>query len=263
MNWPAMTWRGLLLYGVIALALTGCATIDGTGDGAIERGYGPNREAAKVNTELAAGYMREGQIKVSVEKAERAIAFDDSYAPAQHVYALLMAQLGEDDKARRAFARAVRLDGDNPDLANNYGGFLCSQGDYDQAQAMFHRAYSDPLYQTPGFALVNSGRCYLEADQSSRALAQFRTALDKGARQPAALLGLAQALYATGEPQKAAEAMRRYEASHRHTPESLQTAITIDQALGDEQALKNHRLILRGRFPESPEAQALEQGGSR
>ena len=259
-----MIGRGLLLAIFAALALTGCVTTGGSaGDGAIERSVGQNREAAKVNTELASGYMQEGQIKVAVEKVRRAIAFDDGYGPAHHVHALLMARLGEETKARESFARAARLDRDNSDLANNYGGFLCSQGEYDQAQAMFERAYSDPLYETPEYALVNSGRCYQEAGQSAEALAQFRRALDKGTRQPAALLGLARALYQTGEHQEAAEVMRRYESRHRHTPGSLAVAIAIDKATGDQQALKNHRLILRGRFPDSPEAKAIEQGGSR
>jgi len=259
-----MIGRALLLGLFAALALSGCVTPGASvGDGAIERSVGQNREAAKVNTELAAGYMQEGQIKVAVEKARRALAFDDGYGPAHHVHALLMARLGEDDKARDSFARAVRLDPDNSDLANNYGGFLCSQGEFDQAQAMFRRAYDDPLYETPEFALVNSGRCYQEAGQSAEALDQFRRALDKGARQPGALLGLARALHETGASQEAAEAMRRYESRHRHTPGSLSVAIAIDKAMGDEQALKNHRLILRGRFPDSPEAKAIEQGGSR
>ena len=258
-----MIGRVLLLGMLGALALSGCAATGGSTGGAIERSVGQNREAAEVNTELAAGYLHEGQLKVAVEKARRAIAFDDGYGPAHHVHALLMARLGEDEKARESFARAVRLDGDNSDLANNYGGFLCSQGEYDQAQAMFERAYDDPLYETPEYALVNSGRCYQDAGQPVEALAQFRRALDKGARQPAALLGVARALYETGEPQEAAEAMRRYESRHRHTPGSLAVAIAIDEATGDQQALKNHRLILRGRFPDSPEAKAIEQGGSR
>ncbi|HER34236.1 MAG: type IV pilus biogenesis/stability protein PilW [Halothiobacillaceae bacterium] len=256
-----MIGRGLVLALVGALVLTGCAATGG-GDG-IERYVGQNREAAEVNTELAAGYMREGQIKIAVEKIRRAIDYDEGYGPAHHVHALLMNRLGEEKKAREAFERAVRLEPDNADLANNYGGFLCSQGDFKRAQAMFKRAYEDPLYETPAFALLNSGRCYQSAGDSARALEQFRRALDKDARQREALLGLAESLFATGKVQEAAEAMRRYESRHRHTAESLATAIAIDKATGDRQALKNHRLILRGRFPDSPEAKAIEQGGSR
>ena len=56
--------------------------------------------------------------------------------------------------------------------------------------------------------------------------------------------------------------MKRYEQRFRHTPASLATAIRIDKALGDDQALANHRLILRGRFPDSPEAKAMQDGGN-
>lgn len=259
-----MNYRLLTLCALVLLGLTGCATTGSEGEGrSIERHVGENHKAAEINTELAAGYMREGELKISMEKIRRAIRFDSGYAPAHHVHALLLQRLGEDNKAAKAFARAVRLDGENSDMANNYGGFLCSQGDYERAQAMFRRAYNDPLYETPEYALVNSGRCYQQAGDQTQALAQFRRALDEGARQPGALLGVAQALLETGEADEAAEAMQQYESRHRHTPRSLTVAIAIDRMVGDEQALKNHRLILRGRFPDSPEAQALEQGGSR
>ncbi|MFI9653240.1 type IV pilus biogenesis/stability protein PilW [Guyparkeria sp. GHLCS8-2] len=262
-----MSHRLLSVCALVLLGLTGCATTGGmeSDRGSIERHVGENRQAAEINTELAAGYMRQGELKVSMEKVRRAIRFDSGYAPAHHVHALLLQRLGEDDKAAKAFAQAVRLDGENSDMANNYGGFLCSQGDYERAQAMFRRAYGDPLYETPEYALVNSGRCYQQAGDQTQALAQFRRAMDEGARQPAALLGLAQALLETGEGREAAEAMRQYESRHRHTPRSLSVAIAIDRAVSDEQALNNHRLILRGRFPDSPEAQAqaLEQEGSR
>lgn len=259
-----MNRRVVAICALALLGMTGCATtgVDDEGQ-SIQRDVGDNRQAAEVNTELAGGYMREGELKIAMEKVKRAIGFDRGYAPAHHVHALLLQRLGEDDKAGKAFERAVRLDRENSDMANNYGGFLCSQGDYERAQAMFRRAYGDPLYETPEYALVNSGRCYQQAGDQTEALAQFRRALDEGARQPEALLGVAQALLETGEADEAAKAMRRYESRHRHTPRSLGVAIAIDRAVGDEQALKNHRLILRGRFPDSPEAQALEQGGSR
>ncbi|MFW6020587.1 MAG: type IV pilus biogenesis/stability protein PilW [Guyparkeria sp.] len=259
-----MSARLLALAMVALLGASGCASTGGDRDQeSIERNVGENRKAAEVNTELAGGYMREGELKVAMEKVKRAIEFDRGYAPAHHVHALLLQRLGEDDKAGDAFARAVRLDGENSELANNYGGFLCGQGDYERAQAMFRRAYEDPLYETPEYALVNSGRCYQREGDQGEALAQFRRAMDEGARQPSAQLGIAEALLETGEADEAAEAMRRYESRHRHTARSLGIAIEIDRAVGDEESLKNHRLILRGRFPDSPEAKALEEGGNR
>jgi len=246
---------------VAGLGLNGCANLPQGGGGNVERYTSENREAAKVNTELAAGYMERGELKVAMEKIRRAIDYDNGYAQAHHVHALLLDRLGEERKAGEAYRQANRLDSDNPGIANNYGGYLCRQGEYDRAQTLFRSAYSDPLYETPEFALVNSGRCYQRAGDHAQALAQFRRALDEGARQPGALRGLAQSLYETGEVEDAAAAMKRYEQRFRHTPGSLATAIRIDKALGDDQALANHRLILRGRFPDSPEAKAMRDGG--
>ncbi len=245
----------------VAVGLSGCATPAGQ-ERMVDRDMSQHRAAAEVNTQLAAGYMREGEQKVAMEKIRRALAYDPGYAPAHHVHALLLDELGEEKEAAQAFRRAYRLDGDNPDLANNYAGFLCGQSEYDRAQTLFREAYSDSLYDTPEYALLNSGRCYQQAGDKGRALEQYRQAIDKGAAQPGALLGLAEALYETGAVSEAAEAMRRYESRHRHTPRSLVMAIAIDKALGDDEALANHRLILRGRFPDSPEAQAPKQGGS-
>lgn len=255
--------RAGLLGAIVAVAvgLSGCAAPSGQ-ERMVDRGMSQSRDAAEVNTQLAAGYMREGELKVAMEKIRRALAYDPGYALAHHVHALLLDELGEEAEAAEAFRRAYRLDGDNPDLANNYAGFLCGQGEYDRAQTLFREAYSDPLYDTPAYARVNSGRCYQRAGDETRALEQFRQAIGKGAAQPGALLGLAEALYETGAVAEAAEAMQRYESRHRHSPRSLEMAIAIDKALGDDEALANHRLILRGRFPDSPEAQALKQGGS-
>ncbi|MFW5954971.1 MAG: type IV pilus biogenesis/stability protein PilW [Guyparkeria sp.] len=261
--------QGRGLWTVLALALVaggpvGCATMDGGSDARdIERSTGKHRQAAEVNTELASGYMREGELKVAMEKIKRAIAFDGGYASAHHVHALLLDRLGEDEEAGEAYRKAHRLDRDNAGIANNYGGHLCREGEYEKAQALFRSAYEDPLYETPEYALVNSGRCYQRAGESDKALEQFRRAIDAGSNQPSATLGLARALHETGDSEEAARAMERYESRFRHTAASLATAIEIDKAVGDEEALRNHRMILRGRFPDSSQAKELERGGSQ
>ncbi len=263
---PRRQGRGLWMALGLALVAggpVGCASMGGSDATEIERHSGKNRQAAEVNTELASGYMREGELKVAMEKIKRAIAFDGSYAAAHHVHALLLNRLGEDEEAGEAFGKAHRLDRDNAQIANNYGGYLCGEGEYEKAQALFRSAYEDALYETPEYALVNSGRCYQRAGEDEKALEQFRRAIDAGSNQRAAVLGLARTLQATGESEEAARAMQRYESRFRHTAESLATAIEIDKAVGDDEALKNHRLILRGRFPDSPEAKALQSGGSQ
>ncbi|WP_407275653.1 type IV pilus biogenesis/stability protein PilW [Halothiobacillus sp. DCM-1] len=219
-----------------------------------------NQQAAQINTELAVGYFREGHMDVAVEKAKRAIYYDSNFAPAHHAYALILDRLGETQKAGEEFARAYALDSHNSDLDNNYATFLCGQKEFSKAQELFQRAYSDPLYKTPEFALANSGVCYESANDSAQAIKQFNEALARMPGYGPALLGLARVHYATGDYAAAAQDMKRYEANNRHTPDTLQLAIRIDRATGDQQSLANHVLILKGRFPDSPVAKWFDSG---
>lgn len=253
------------ILGAFALAalLAGCAGMAhrGSDDGVNPRdNQTENQRAAQINTELGVGYMHEGHMDVAVEKIRRAIYFDDNFAPAHHAYALMLNQLGETEKAGVEFAKAYSLDPSNSDLDNNYGTYLCGQKDYARAQKLFARAYGDPLYKTPEFALTNSGVCYEAEGNLPKAIDQYQAALNKTDGYGPALLGLARAYYADGQFDKAATAMKNFEQTNRGSPESLQLAIRIDRATHDQQALANHVLILKGRFPDSAVTKWYESG---
>lgn len=253
------------IIGAIALTalLAGCAgTTHRNGDGGPTPGDNQtdNQRAAQINTELGVGYMHEGHMDIAVEKIRRAIYFDDHFAPAHHAYALMLNQLGETEKAGVEFAKAYSLDPNNSDLDNNYATYLCSQKDYTRAQDLFARAYGDPLYKTPEFALTNSGVCYEAQGQLKKAIGQYKAALVKADGYGPAILGLARVYYAAGEFSKAEAAMKNFDLTNRGSPESLQLAIRIDRATHDQQALANHVLILRGRFPDSAVTKWYESG---
>ena len=256
-------WMGVVLGVALVGMLGGCANMpsqDGDPDASINNAPSKNRESAQLNTQLGVGYFREGHMDVAVKKLKRAIAYDDSYAPAHHAYALVLDRLGEEDKAGVQFERAYRLTPNNSDLDNNYATFLCGQKKYDRAQKMFAQAYGNPLYKTPEFALTNSGMCYEQADEEQKALQQFTKAVGRYPNYGPALLGMARAHYRMHQYSQAAKAMKAYERENRHTPASLKLAIEIDQATHNGEALANHALILRGRFPDSPEAQWYANG---
>lgn len=252
---------------IVAFALTallaGCAgTTHRSGEGGVNPrdNQTENQRAAQINTELGVGYMNEGHMDVAVEKIRRAIYFDDHFAPAHHAYALMLNHLGETEQAGVEFAKAYALDPHNSDLDNNYATYLCNQKDYTRAQDLFSRAYGDPLYKTPEFALTNSGVCYEAQGQPNKAIGQYRAALVKVDGYGPAILGLARVYYAEGEFSKAEAAMKNFDLSNRGSPESLQLAIRIDRATHDQQALANHVLILKGRFPDSAVTKWFESG---
>jgi len=242
--------------------VTGCASMPQSytqEDRGPTLGTSENRRAAEVNTELGVGYFKRGYIELAVEKLERALKFDSTYGPAHHAYALVQEQLGQSDVALRHFERAVSLNPRSPEVQNNFGVFLCSQKQYDRAQKAFRDALAVPLYRTPEFAYTNSGLCYQQQGDYAAAVTAFQRALEVRPTYGPAMLELARSYFQLGDAQSAAEAMKRYEDHHRHSADSLKLAIQIDEAVGDREALASHELILRGRFPDSPEARWLEE----
>jgi len=258
---PYHLMRATLVASVIVL-MSGCANMANTppSSNGISTHPTDNQRAAQINTELGVGYMNEGHMDVAVEKIKKAIYYDDNFAPAHHAYALMLDRLGEEAKAAREFEKAYSLDPHNSDLDNNYATFLCGQKEYTKAQSLFARAYGNPLYKTPEFALSNSGVCYETEGKHNQAISQFQAALDKQAGYGPALIGEARVYYAEKKYTAAAAAMKEYEASNRNTPDTLQLAIRIDRGTGDQSALANHVLILKGRFPDSAAAKWYDSG---
>ena len=253
--------RATLVAATIAL-LSGCANMGNTppDNGGISSNPTDNQRAAQINTELGVGYMNEGHMDVAVEKIKKAIYYDDDFSPAHHAYALMLDRLGEKEKAEREFEKAYSLDPHNSDLDNNYATFLCGQKEYTKAQSLFSRAYNDPLYKTPEFALTNSGVCYETEGKPDQAITQYDAALVKQPGYGPALIGKARVYYAEKKYAAAANAMKEFEANNRNTPDTLQLAIRIDRATGDQSALANHVLILKGRFPGSVAAKWYDSG---
>jgi type IV pilus assembly protein PilF len=253
--------RAALVAATIVL-MSGCANMaDSPPDSAgMPSNPTDSQRAAQINTELGVGYMNEGHMNVAVEKIKKAIYYDDAFAPAHHAYALMLDRLGEKEKAAREFEKAFSLDPHNSDLDNNYATFLCGQKDYAKAQTLFADAYGDPLYKTPEFALSNSGVCYEAEGKLAQAISQYDAALDREPGYGPALIGKARVYYAEKKFAAAANAMKAYEANNRNTPHTLQLAIRIDRATGDQSALANHVLILKGRFPDSAAAKWYDSG---
>jgi type IV pilus assembly protein PilF len=256
--------RGLsvLLTLIFAGLLSGCAGGPRASAGHSEpvsqmSGGSASWQRAKVHTELAALYYRDGNMAVALEELRTAVEADSSYAPAYNVYGLVHMYLRENALADEYFRRALSLAPGDPEISNNYGWFLCQTGKERDSVAYFLAAVKNPLYPTPERAYLNAGQCSMRAGDD-RAAADF---LDKATRfgrpVPQAFLLLARVDFNRGQP---AEARRRLAELHRQSEpsaESLALAMRVEQALGDRMAQNSYATQLRRRFPESPEAREL------
>ena len=237
-------WIAILLP---ALLLAACST-------APERSETEARKAAETNTALGRQYLERGQYEISLEKLKRAVAYDDTYAPAHTMLGVLYETIGDRDMAEAEYRKAVKHDPKDGNVNNNLGAFLCGIGKREEADRFFRTAIADPFYQTPQVALSNAGSCALERGDLDSAETYLRQSLQRDPRMAAALLPMAQVSYRKGEFLKARAFLQRYEAVAEPTAESLALGVRIESRLGDEASADRYRRALRDRFPGTLEA---------
>lgn len=218
------------------------------------------RRAAISNAELGSGYLAQGNLALSKAKFEKALEQDPDLPQAHAGYALLMTRLGQNKDADKHFKRALRGDPYNSDTLNNYGTFLCGQNRIEEAEKQFLAALRDPLYRTPEYAYTNAGRCSMKIPDYDRAEGYYGKALQSNPRFTDALYEMAVLYDKKGNYRLANAYMQKFEqhgGANTHTATSLWLAIQLARRNGDKNAEASYSLLLRNRFPDSPEAAQL------
>ncbi|OYY74256.1 MAG: type IV pilus biogenesis/stability protein PilW [Gammaproteobacteria bacterium 28-57-27] len=250
----------------IALSLGGCASQKPLYGNTTDADTRPKSEpdpkrAAEINAQLGLNYLQRGEKFVAAEKLTRALKDDPNSALVQHGNAILQDSLGQSALAQEHFRRALEIAPNDPEVLNNYGAFLCRQGQFSEGISTLERALSNPLYRTPGFAWANIGQCQRQNNQLSEAEASLRQALRLDPRQSYAWLQLASLQLEQNKPVDANVSLQRYHALEAQNPASLLLGARIEKTLGHREAQAHYELLLRGKFPDSVEALSL--GGSK
>lgn len=231
------------------LALGACTTTNTSG-----RKRSPER-AAQVNAELGASYLRAGNLQRADAKLRRALREDPDNADAHSTFALLNMELAKPETAREHFERALDLQPDSPQIKNNYGTFLCNQGDHDRGIELFLEAADNRLYETPAYAYSNAGRCALNAGREGEARGYLRNALDRNPRLPSALRLSAEVALERGRAERAADYYGRYLQVAEQNADTLWLGVRIERALGNRQAAEEYGIELLRNHRDSRQAQ--------
>lgn len=243
----SMITKALLIAVFVALS-TACVTT-GQKPGPTEES---RNEAAVLNTSLGVTYMRKGQLDVAMEKLQRAITLNPDLAEAHNALAYLYTQLGEPSKARHEYQTSLRLDPKSSPTMNNYGTFLCAQGEYDEAMKYFAKAVENALYQTPEAAYGNAGICALENGHRVEADEYFRLALMAEPQFGTALLQMAQLSYDDEIYLQARAFIDRFmQSSLNPPPNALWLGLQIEQAMDNNAAANRYADRLIENFPDS------------
>jgi type IV pilus assembly protein PilF len=245
--------------------LSGCA---GTGDAPRELKTASDQTAAEkraqIRLQLAVGYYQNRKYEIALDEVKQAIAATPDYADAYGLRALIYTAMGENALADENYRHALRLAPRNPDLANNYGLFLCDAGGKPaQALGYFESALKNPQYGSPAKALTNAGNCSLKLKNVDAAERYLLEALRYEPELPAIQAGLARVYFERRDYQRAGFFINRLtEAAKLESlsADVLWLGIRVKHVLGDRAVEASLAGQLRKRFPGSPEYAAFERG---
>ncbi len=247
-----MNLRGLSGALFLAITLSACNQSNVRSDTSMHR-------AAKDNVELATLYMREGNKATALEVLQKALEQDPDLPEAHNAIAVLYQNLGENDKAEKHYRRALSLNPKESQAHNNFGSFLCKEKRWNDAEEHYLKAAANPLYETPELSYSNAGTCASIAGDEAKAEKYWRMALQRNPRYPSALLQMARLGVSQKNYLSARAHLQRLHDVMRPNAESLWTGIQIERELGDKNAVSSYSMLLRNKFPDSPQAKLLQE----
>lgn len=259
--------RAILIFSAAFIA--GCAgTGTGPGSGSApsvvpvseQAPAGMAEKSAKTHTELGTLYLQSGNLAVALEEARLAAATDPGYAPAYDLMGLVHILLNETPQAQAALERAIQLAPGDPQIANDYGWFLCQNGREQEALKYFAAAARNPLYKTPTRPYTNAGLCSLRIKDDKTAEEHFQRAVMLDGSNVQAIYHLSALAYKRGDYFNAKKYLGELHHLMEPNAESLWLGVRIERKIGDRQAEANYSSQLRRKFAGSPEHQALLQG---
>lgn len=250
----------MLTIGLSALAIQGCQT---TSTGPISK-KDPEK-AVKVRTQLAAEYIRSGDLDAAKRALDQALETDSRDSAANMMMGVLLQQEGSKismEKADGYFKRAISSDPKNAQARNNYGTYLFISERYNDAIEQLSIAGAALGYDQRYKALENLGRVYLKVGDVVYAEKAFKQALQVNRDSVISLVELSEIFYLQ---QKNAQARQLYEQYVRLVGQDKQGAralwigLRIARANQDQMGMQVLVNQLRALFPDSKEYQRYLQ----
>jgi len=199
---------------------------------------------------LAGSELQAGQLDSSERRARAALKLMPARADAMLVLAAVAERRGRQAEAGQWLQRAAEGSPERGDVLNNYGAWLCQNGQAVQSLSWFDRALAAPGYATAAAALSNAGTCALAAGQGERAERDLRKALEQDPGNVQALESMARRAFDENSFFEARAFVQRRLSAAPATVSMLQLASQIEARLGDKRASDQYLQRLKQDFPQ-------------
>jgi type IV pilus assembly protein PilF len=170
-------WMSALLISALVMLLS-CK------QQALDNGNGHPKQdkivaAAYYNTQLGLAYLNQGNMPRAKRKLLQALALNKTSPDVNAALAYYYEKTKEVNEATAYYKKALDYSHHDGAQLNNYGAFLCRQGQYDKAEQYFLDAVKDMRYLHTAGAFENAGLCALENKQEDKAKVYFTKALSQ------------------------------------------------------------------------------------
>ncbi|HED40596.1 MAG TPA: type IV pilus biogenesis/stability protein PilW [Chromatiales bacterium] len=241
----------LLIVVPLLLSLVAC-----TSDAVRKKTEGES--SASINARLGLAYMQQGNNDVALEKLKRALKQDPEMVTAHHYIAELYRQLKSPADAERHYKIALKLTPKDYSLQNNFGVFLCEQGNYAAAEERFLLAVQHaPANEPRDEFYENLAQCMMRKPDYEKAEKYFRIVLDISPRMPVSLYQMARISFDNGEFLRARAFFQRFSEIATQSAETLWLGVRIERKLGNPEAADEYARLLKVNFPLADETVSL------
>jgi type IV pilus assembly protein PilF len=199
------------------------------------------KEMAESRIALGLGYMEQSNMLKARENFEKALKHSPDYYRAQISMAHYLDTVGETDKAQKLYRTSLRQHPRNGNVLNNYGTYLCKQGEYEQADGYFNQAIEQPYYYLVSASYENAALCALKAGETNKAKAYFERTLDHDPNRPRSVLQLSQLEIESGEYTEARLRLMRFHQRYGLQVPSLQLLVELEKRAGNHTLEKKYQ----------------------
>ncbi|MGC9553293.1 type IV pilus biogenesis/stability protein PilW [Vibrio metoecus] len=232
--------KRMLAVGVI-LALSGCVTVTETSDIAAQS---DPTEMAEARIALGLGYLENGSMIKARENLEKALQHAPDYYRSQLSMAHYFEMVGENDSARKIYQSALNQHPKNGNVLNNFGTFLCKQGEYDTADQYFRRAVEQPYYYLISASYENAALCALKAGKNDNAREYFKRAVDHDPNRLMSILQLTKMEIDAGDYTQARLRLMALNQRYGYQKASLKLLVELEKRAGNSALEQKYQALL-------------------
>ncbi|ENM3918546.1 type IV pilus biogenesis/stability protein PilW [Vibrio cholerae] len=225
----------------LIIALAGCVTVTETAGNATQS---DPTEMAEARIALGLGYLENGSMIKARENLEKALQHAPDYYRSQLSMAHYYEAVGENDSARKMYRTALSEHPKNGNVLNNFGTFLCKQGEYDTADQYFRRAVEQPYYYLISASYENAGLCALKAGKTDNAREYFKRAIDHDPNRLLSILQLTKMEIEAGDYTPARLRLMDLNQRYGYQKASLTLLIELEKRAGNSALEQKYQTLL-------------------